>query len=74
MFQYADDTFLISDGSPLTLDGILRELNFIENTSGLKINFHKKTQQKWYEQVEKKIIEIFFLSYPMEARLEQHNI
>lgn len=49
MFQYADDTFLISDGSPLTLDGILRELNFIENTSGLKINFHKKTQQKWYE-------------------------
>lgn len=67
MFQYADDTFLISDG-------ILRELDFIENTSGLKINFHKKTQQKWYEQVEKKIIEIFFLSYPMEARLEQHNI
>lgn len=41
MFQYADDTFLISDGSPLTLDGILREFDFLENTSGLKINVKK---------------------------------
>lgn len=27
--------------SPLILDGILRELDFIENTSGLKTNFLK---------------------------------
>lgn len=44
--QYADDTSLISDGSPLTLDGILRELDFFENISGLKINF-QKTKMVW---------------------------
>lgn len=44
--QYADDTSLISDGSPLTLDGILRELDFFENISGLKINF-QKTKMIW---------------------------
>lgn len=29
--QYADDTSLISEGSPLILDGILRKLDFSKN-------------------------------------------
>lgn len=41
MSQYEDDSSLISDGSPLTLDGILWELDFCENISGHKINFQK---------------------------------
>lgn len=45
MSKYADDTSLISDGFPLTLDVILIELDFFENVSVLKINFQK---QKWY--------------------------
>ena len=44
--QYADDTSLISDGSPGSMDGILRELDFFENISGLKINF-QKTKMVW---------------------------
>lgn len=48
MFQYADDTFLISDG-------ILRELDFIENTSGLKINFHKKPNKSGMNRLRKKL-------------------
>lgn len=34
--QNTDDSSLISDGSPLTFDGILRELDFFKNISGLK--------------------------------------
>ena len=44
--QYADDTSLISDGSPGSMDGILRELDFFENISSLKINF-QKTKMVW---------------------------
>ena len=28
--QYADDTSIISDGSPQSIDGILRELDFLQ--------------------------------------------
>jgi hypothetical protein len=44
--QYADDTCIISDGSPESMDGILRELDFFANISGLKINF-SKTNMVW---------------------------
>ena len=44
--QYADDTSLISDGSPKSMDGILRELDYFANISGLKINF-SKTKMIW---------------------------
>ena len=44
--QYADDTSIISDGSPESMDGILRELDFFANISGLKINF-SKTNMIW---------------------------
>jgi hypothetical protein len=44
--QYADDTSIISDGSPESMDGILRELDFFGNISGLKINFSKQTGSK----------------------------
>jgi hypothetical protein len=39
--QYADDTSLISDGSPKSMDGILRELDYFAKISGLKVNFSK---------------------------------
>lgn len=39
--QYADDTSLITDGSPKSLDGILQILDLYANVSGLKINFSK---------------------------------
>lgn len=39
--QYADDTSLITDGSPKSLDGILQTLDLYANVSGLKINFSK---------------------------------
>ena len=41
-----DDTSLIPDGSPSSMDGILRELDFFEKISGLKINF-QKTKMVW---------------------------
>ena len=44
--QYADDTSLFLDGSPATMDGILQELDFFANISGLKINF-SKTKMIW---------------------------
>ena len=44
--QYADDTSLISDGSPESMDGILRELDYFANLSGLKINI-QKTKMIW---------------------------
>ena len=44
--QYADDTSIISDGSPQSIDGILRELDFFADISGLKINF-SKTNMIW---------------------------
>lgn len=39
--QYADDTSSFTNGSPETLDGILRELDFFADISGLNINFSK---------------------------------
>ena len=44
--QYADDSSLFLDGSPATMDGILQELDFFANISGLKINF-SKTKMIW---------------------------
>lgn len=44
--QYADDTSLFTNGSPETLDGILRELDFFADISGLNINF-SKTKMVW---------------------------
>lgn len=41
---------LVSDGFTLTLDGIIREFDFEENLSGLKINFQKqKCLDRWQE-------------------------
>lgn len=39
--QYADDTSLILDGSPASLDASLRLLQFYAEISGLKINLEK---------------------------------
>ena len=39
--QYADDTSLILDGSPVLLDASLRLLQFYAEISGLKINLEK---------------------------------
>lgn len=36
---YADDTTLFTNGSPKTLDGILREIDFFDNLFGLNILF-----------------------------------
>ena len=44
--QYADDTSLISDGSPGSMDDISWELDFFQNISGPKINF-QKTEMVW---------------------------
>lgn len=44
--QYADDTTMFSNGSPESLDGILRELDYFADLSGLKINF-SKTKLVW---------------------------
>ena len=41
MSQYADDTSLILDGSPASLDASLRLLQFYAEISGLKINLEK---------------------------------
>ena len=40
--QYADDTSLILDGSPESLDASLRVLQFYAEISGLKINIEKQ--------------------------------
>lgn len=42
--KYADDTSLISDGSPLSIDGNEGELDFFVNIFSLKLIFDK---QKW---------------------------
>ena len=39
--QYADDTSLMCDGSPTSLDAILRVLDKYAHISGLKINISK---------------------------------
>lgn len=44
--QYADVTTLFSDGSPESLYGILRELDFFADLSGLNI-FFSKTKLVW---------------------------
>lgn len=44
--QYADDTSLISDGSSLSLDGILQTLDYFAEISRRKINF-SKTKLIW---------------------------
>lgn len=44
--QYADDTSIIFDGSPQSMDGILRELDYFACIYGLKINF-SKTKMVW---------------------------
>lgn len=44
--QYADDTSLIFDGSPESMDGILRVLDYFADLSGLKINYIK-TKMVW---------------------------
>lgn len=43
---YADDTTLFSNGSPESLDGILRELNYICRLIRTKI-FFSKTKLVW---------------------------
>lgn len=44
--QYADDTSLIFDGSPTSMDGILQNLDYFANIPGLKINF-SNTKMIW---------------------------
>ena len=44
--QYADDTSLFSNGSPESMDGILRTLDYFACISGLRIDFNIK--QKWF--------------------------
>ena len=44
--QYADDTSLMCDGSPTSLDAILRVLDKYAHISGLKINI-SKTKLIW---------------------------
>ena len=44
--QYADDTSLFSNGSPESMDGILRTLDYFACISGLRINF-SKTKMVW---------------------------
>lgn len=44
--QYADDTSLIFDGSSTSMDGILQDLDYFANISGLRINF-SKTKMIW---------------------------
>ena len=44
--QYTDDTSHFLDGLPETVDGILKELHFFANISGLQINF-SKTKMIW---------------------------
>ena len=44
--QYADDTCLVLDGSPRSLQSSLDELYYFSTTSGLKINY-SKTQVIW---------------------------
>ena len=39
--QYADDTSLFSNGSPESMDGISRTLDYFASISGLRINFSK---------------------------------
>lgn len=39
--QYADDTSLVTNGSPESLNGILIELDMFASISGLRINFTK---------------------------------
>lgn len=44
--QYADDTSIILDGSPSSMDGIIRVLDYFAIISGLRINF-SKTKMIW---------------------------
>ena len=44
--QYADDTTIFTDGSPSSLDGIIRILDYFATLSGLKIN-PSKTKMIW---------------------------
>lgn len=46
IFQYADDTSLVTNGSPESLNGILIQLDNFANNSGLRINF-TKTKMVW---------------------------
>lgn len=39
--MYADDTTLITDGSPKSFDGFFQTLDLYANVSGLKLNFSK---------------------------------
>lgn len=39
--MYADDTSLITDGSPKSVDGFFQTLDLYANVSGLKLNFSK---------------------------------
>lgn len=39
--MYADDTSLITDGSPKSFDGFFQTLDLYANVSGLKLNFSK---------------------------------
>ena len=44
--QYADDASIILEGSPTSMDGIIRDLDYFAIISGLKINI-LKTKLVW---------------------------
>lgn len=57
--QYADDTSLVTNGSPESLNGILIELDMFASISGLRINF-TKTIMVWIGS--KKFQKMFFIT------------
>ena len=61
--QYADDTTIFTDGSPSSLDGIIRILDYFATLSGLKIN-PSKTKMIWIGS--KKILKGCLSSLKME--------
>ena len=64
--QYAADTSLIWDGTPGSMDGILRELDLFKNIFGLKNNFQKKKNGM---DRDNSFFEWRFPSYQMETIL-----